>query len=251
MSADLRLSAPPGLTNPERRLRVLPWAGLILLLVVLWFVKLPGRPLAHPDEGRYAEIPREMVVTGDWVTLRLNGFAYFQRPPLQYWAAAAYETFGVTEWTARLWTALTGPLAVLAYFLSRQASEPGAERRWMVVAWAAMGLAVLSNGLIGALLPLATLGACAIWHRQPGAAARLHWLPGLAVFATITVPWFVLAARTNAGFLEFFLLHQHFQRFTSTAYNRAGSSWYFVPILLLSRRPGTRAGSTRRRARSG
>lgn len=286
MSADLRLSAPSRLTNPGGR--VLPWAGLVVLLVLLWFVKLPGRPLAHPDEGRYAEIPREMVVTGDWVTPRLNGFAYLQKPPLQYWAtAAAYEAFGVTEWTARLWTALTGLLAVLAtwfagrrllgreaglfgalallaspffvamsgintldmgvslfmtgavfaYLLSRQAAEPGAERRWMLVAWAAMALAVLSKGLIGVVLPLATLAAYAIWHRQPSAAARLHWLPGLAVFAAITVPWFVLAARANAGFLEFFFLHEHFQRFTSTVHNRAGPIWYFVPILLLAVAP--------------
>ena len=69
----------------------------------------------HPDEGRYAEIAREMVATGDWVTPRLNGLKYFEKPPLQYWVTAlAYEAFGVHEWTARLWPALAGFLAVLA-----------------------------------------------------------------------------------------------------------------------------------------
>ena len=66
---------------------------------------MPVRPLLDPDEGRYAEIPREMVATGDWITPRLDGLRYFEKPPLQYWAtAAAYSVFGVSEWTARLWT---------------------------------------------------------------------------------------------------------------------------------------------------
>jgi 4-amino-4-deoxy-L-arabinose transferase-like glycosyltransferase len=275
------LTAPP----PGRRTL---WLALALALLALWFVKLPERPLAHPDEGRYAEISREMVATGDWVTPRLNGFAYLQKPPLQYWAtAAAYEVFGVSEWTARLWTALTGLAAVLAtwfagrrllgeaagdfgalaliaspyfivmsgvntldmgvslflsgtvfaYLLSRQAATRAAERGWMLVAWAAMALAVLSKGLIGVVLPLGTLLAYAIWHRHPAALARLHLAPGLALFGAITVPWFVLAARANPEFLEFFFLHEHFQRFTTTVHNRAGPVWYFVPILLLAVAP--------------
>src|SRR5205823_6593521 len=76
---------------------------------------LDARHLVHPDEGRYAEIAREMAATGDWVTPRLNGLKYFEKPPLQYWLTAiAYRVFGVHEWTARLWPALAGFLAVLA-----------------------------------------------------------------------------------------------------------------------------------------
>lgn len=79
----------------------LPW----VVLALLWFATMPWRPLIDPDEGRYAEIPREMAATGDWITPRLNGLKYFEKPPLQYWAtAAAYSVFGFSEWTARLWT---------------------------------------------------------------------------------------------------------------------------------------------------
>lgn len=261
------------------------WVGVVLALLVLWFVKLPHRVLADPDEGRYAEISREMVATGDWVTPRLNGFAYLQKPPLQYWAtAAAYEVLGTTEWTARLWTAVTGLLAVLAtwfagrrllgkaagefgalallasayfvvmsgintldmgvslflsgavfaYLLSRQAATRGAEAGWMLVAWGAMALAVMSKGLIGVVLPFATLVGYALWHREPGALTRLYWMPGLALLTAITAPWFALAASANPDFLEFFFLHEHFERFTTTVHNRAGPVWYFVPILLLA-----------------
>src|SRR5881392_889001 len=72
------------------------------------------RPLANPDEGRYSEISREMAASGDWITPRLNGIKYFEKPPLQYWAtAAAFEVFGENDWTARLWTGITGFAGVL------------------------------------------------------------------------------------------------------------------------------------------
>lgn len=91
---------------------------LLLAVVVIWFGNLEYRKLIKPDEGRYAEISREMVVSGDWTTPRLNDLKYFEKPPLQYWTtAAAYEVFGEHNWTARIWTALTGLLGiVLVYF---------------------------------------------------------------------------------------------------------------------------------------
>ncbi|HVW70486.1 MAG TPA: phospholipid carrier-dependent glycosyltransferase [Steroidobacteraceae bacterium] len=86
------------------RTRGLGWLAW-LVLAAAWFATLQSRPLFDPDEGRYAEIPREMVATGDWLTPRLDGLKYFEKPPLQYWATAtAYSLFGLSEWTARLWT---------------------------------------------------------------------------------------------------------------------------------------------------
>ncbi len=92
------------------------WLMLFVALII-WCGNLEYRKLALSDEGRYSEIPRYMVVSGVWLTPRLNGIKYFEKPPLQYWAtAAAYETFGMQQWTARLWPALTGMLGILAVF---------------------------------------------------------------------------------------------------------------------------------------
>ncbi len=85
------------------------WWYLIIAVAVIWFSNLEYRILIKPDEGRYAEIPREMVASGDWTTPRLNDIKYFEKPPLQYWATAvAYEVFGEHQWTSRLWAGLTG-----------------------------------------------------------------------------------------------------------------------------------------------
>jgi 4-amino-4-deoxy-L-arabinose transferase-like glycosyltransferase len=109
-------SAPPGLAPTRRRLLVF-W----LVAAVLWFAPLNAPHLFEPDEGRYAEIPREMVSSGDWVTPRLNAIKYFEKPALQYWAtAAAYTVFGQHAWSARLWPALCGYLGLLlTFWLSR------------------------------------------------------------------------------------------------------------------------------------
>ena len=86
----------------------------LLGAMTLWFPPLDSYRLFNPDEGRYAEIPREMVASGDWVTPHLNALRYFEKPPLQYWATAtAYELFGQHEWTARLWAALSGFLGLV------------------------------------------------------------------------------------------------------------------------------------------
>ena len=83
------------------------YGGLALVLALLWLALLSSRPLFNPDEGRYAEIPREMLAGGDWVIPHLNGVAYVEKPPLQYWAtAASYAVLGPNVFAARLYPAL-------------------------------------------------------------------------------------------------------------------------------------------------
>lgn len=75
---------------------------LTLALGALYGFRLGSHALANPDEGRYAEIPREMLATDDWVTPRLDGVPYFEKPPLVYWAVAVCERYlGRSEWSVR------------------------------------------------------------------------------------------------------------------------------------------------------
>jgi len=89
------------------------WALLAAFVLVSLYM-LGARTLVPPDEGRYAEMAREMLQHGDWITTRLNGIKYFEKPPLQTWMnALTFAAFGLGEWQARLWTGLCGIGAVL------------------------------------------------------------------------------------------------------------------------------------------
>ncbi|MHB8769765.1 MAG: glycosyltransferase family 39 protein [Syntrophales bacterium] len=80
---------------------------LVVIPLIVYIVPLPLTPLMEPDEGRYSAIPSEMNATGDYVTPRLKGVVYFEKPPLAYWATALlFKLFGENEFSARLFAAL-------------------------------------------------------------------------------------------------------------------------------------------------
>ncbi len=88
--------------------------GVITIVTIIWFGLLGYRDLVDPDEGRYAEISREMVASGDWITPRLNDLKYFEKPALQYWMSAiSLKLFGINNTAARLWVALIAFLGSL------------------------------------------------------------------------------------------------------------------------------------------
>ena len=109
----LARQSPAHAAAPWHQSKLLPWlllAGFILATLYA----LGVRTLVPPDEGRYAEIGREMFASGDWITTHLNGIKYFEKPPLQAWMnALTFTVFGLGEWQARLWTGLCGVLGVV------------------------------------------------------------------------------------------------------------------------------------------
>jgi 4-amino-4-deoxy-L-arabinose transferase-like glycosyltransferase len=147
---------------------------LLLVVLVIWCSNLEYRKLVRPDEGRYAEIPRYMAVSGDWLTPRLNGIKYFEKPPLQYWmTAAAFEAFGEHHWTARLWPALTGFLGILA------------------VAFAGVRLFGRETGFDAAVVLGGSMGYAAIAH--------VNTLDmGVTFFLTVALMSFLLAQQSGA-----------------------------------------------------
>jgi 4-amino-4-deoxy-L-arabinose transferase-like glycosyltransferase len=279
------------MTNQGQGLRQKRSFGWLLWIVLgaVWCATMPIRPLVDPDEGRYAEIPREMVGTGDWITPRLNGLKYFEKPPLQYWATAAtYSVFGFSEWTARLWTVGLGFLCLpmvfgwtarlygegagfaavvalavspyfeliahlnildsgFAFFLSGavfafalgQSSPEGSstERRWMLLAWFAAALAVLSKGIVVGVLTGAALVTYTIAERDARPWRRLHLMLGLPLFLLVTVPWFVVVSARNPSFAQFFFIHEHFARFLTKVHKRTEPWWYFLSLLAIGALP--------------
>ncbi|MEO5915261.1 MAG: glycosyltransferase family 39 protein [Luteolibacter sp.] len=119
----LPISSPPLSSSGPPESSWLRDLTVITILGGLWFCALLGmRPLSNPDEGRYTEIPREMAVTGDFVTPRLDGVKYFEKPPLVYWLSAlTFREFGVNEFTARLWGGIFSLFGVLMTYAAARA----------------------------------------------------------------------------------------------------------------------------------
>jgi len=145
-------------------------ALLVLLSLAIGIDNLE-RPLANPDEGRYSEISREMAASGDWITPRLNGIKYFEKPPLQYWAtAAAFRLFGTSESSARLYVALCG-LATL-----------------LLVGFTATRLGTLEHGLAAMLALVSSPYFMAL-------AGVVTLDTGLTLWTTLTLCAYLLAER--------------------------------------------------------
>jgi 4-amino-4-deoxy-L-arabinose transferase-like glycosyltransferase len=102
--------------NSGARVQTVAWTALIAAtLYVCYFSGLGAIGLTGPDEPRYAWIARDMAESGDWVTPRLYGKPWFEKPPLYYWGAAiSFKIFGVSDAAARLPSAVCALLATLA-----------------------------------------------------------------------------------------------------------------------------------------
>lgn len=114
--------------------------------------------LFEPDEGRYAEIPREMLVRGEWIIPYLQSEPYLDKPPLLYWCVMiSYRVFGVHDWAARLIPALAvhGCILLTYFFGRRMLGEHSAF-------WAALGLSI-APGFVGMGRLLFLDGLLAFW----------------------------------------------------------------------------------------
>jgi 4-amino-4-deoxy-L-arabinose transferase-like glycosyltransferase len=92
---------------------------LTVLISVFFGFMIGNRPLSIPDEGRYVEIPREMVETGNYLTPRLNGVKYFEKPVLFYWfEALSIRLFGLHEATLRFWPAFFALFGCISVYIA-------------------------------------------------------------------------------------------------------------------------------------
>src|SRR6185437_16078744 len=100
------------------------------------------------------------------------------------------------------------------------------ERRlWVSAAWIAAALAILSKGLIGIVLPAGALVWYSVVYRDLSLWKKLSFFRGSVLLLLVAAPWFIAVSRANPDFAQFFFIHEHFTRFTTTEHHR-GQPWW-------------------------
>ncbi len=163
------------------------WIALFLIFGVVYLGSLATPALLDDADANHSEAAREMYVTGDYVTLHINGVRYLEKPPLPYWlVAGGFHIFGVRELAVRLPSALAIFLMmVLAYYWGRRAFDPRVGIYAALFVTTAIGFYLFSRILIPEAL-LSLLIATALWFfltaLEPEAKAW-RWYAGYACAA--------------------------------------------------------------------
>lgn len=243
-----------------------------LLFAATAFLFLLGqRGLNEPDEGRYAEIGREMTESGDWLVPHLNGNPHFQKPPIIYWLTAlSLRAFGNHEWSARLPSTM-GALGVviLCYLLSLRLFKDRERAAIAALVLTTMGgffamsrlltpdmtmtfwiTAAITAALyhrhwlyfvfmgLGFLTkgPMAMIvPLCAVigWQWRATSEEKLHlpWIRGLLLMLAISLSWFVTLSLRDAELFDYFWRYELVERFGSSAHGRSKPFWFFLLVL--------------------
>ena len=279
----VRLPAPRWRLTPhtERVPRKIPrllWVVLPLAYLV-YFHDLSATGLLGPDEPRYASIAREMARSGDWITPRLWGAPWFEKPALLYWMSGLGVRLGLgSELAPRLPGALLA-VGFLAFYWWTLRREFGGRAAWLaslILGSSGMWVAYSQNGVTD--LPLtATFSAAMLlalpWvarrdtRQLPAAAAMFgfavlakglvplalaapllmgrhvrDWLRWrvVAPFLLVALPWYALCYWRNGWtFIHEFFVVQHFSRVTSGALMHGRPVWFYLPVLVVGLLPWT------------
>jgi len=178
---------------------------LLLAYIIVYLLPLGVRPLMVPDELRYAEIPREMLASGNWVVPHLNGLRYFEKPVMGYWTVAlSMQLFGENAFAVRLPSALAAGLSALTIFLLMRRSG---QRHETALSASMIYLSLLGVFLIGGYNILDSVFSFLL-----GAAFTAFYFSHVEVrqrrrtLALIAMGVFCGAAFLTKGFLAFVLL---------------------------------------------
>lgn len=255
--------------------RPLKYILAVCLLCVVYFYGLTRTGLLSTDEPRYASIGREMARSGDWVTPRLWGVPWFEKPAFLYWMTAAAYRLGFDDNLApRFFVTLLAVAFLIFYFWilrkefgERPAgfaalilatsvgwfgfSQIGVTDLPMAAAFSAVILLCFTGGtrrslLAGALLgiavlakglvPLALAGPLIVWKRRN---PRELFLIGF-VCLLVAGPWYILCTMRNGWpFIQELFIKQHFSRIVSDSIQHVQKPWFYVPVLLAGIFPWT------------
>lgn len=269
-------------TQEVFRSPALPWVAIAITAVfLLLFWNIDGAGLLGPDEPRYASIGREMANSGDWITPRLWGEPWFEKPPLLYWMTGVGFAAGLGSETApRLPVAvLSAGFLTLFFFVLRREYDAraaayatavlGTSAAWLAysrVAVTDLPLAVTFSAFLllclpwiargdkrqlrvaGAMLGFAVLakGLVPLVLALPLVwFARKRWrdamVPALVGIA-VASPWYLaVTVKHGRAFINEFFLEHHFGRFASEALRHEQPFWFYLPVFLAGLFPWTLA----------
>lgn len=240
--------------------------SILVLIIVSRLIMIFVLPLWHPSEGRYAEIARNMVETGNWITPQLEiGVPFWGKPPLLFWMSAfCIPLFGVNEFSVRLPSFLfsigclylvyllgtslknrifglnstiilassslfflmsgmvlldpvlsaTITLTMTSFAMSFREQSRVTQTIWGYIVFVGLGLSVLAKGLIGLVLILfPILLWIFLFKKWKVLFKTIPWCLGPILFILIAVPWHLMAESLTPGFLNYYIIGEHFNRF--------------------------------------
>ena len=248
------------------------WLVAIISIMIVCF-NLGGIPLLDPDEPVYAETPKEMIAFNDFVSPRIFGEYWYDKPPMYYWlVAASYKIFGMTAFAARFPTAILAIICTLVVYLSgrrlfnERAGVAGALvlatsieffylgkaavtdmtlllfltisllsfiEKKYYIAYIFAALATLTKGPIGLLLPGAIVFSYIIVTRNWSQIFKMKIPSGLLLYAMVALPWYVIMYSLHGSAFIDTFLGFHNLTRFSSPEHPEGVLWYYYIPVLI------------------
>ncbi|HWR09681.1 glycosyltransferase family 39 protein [Sporomusa sp.] len=261
--------------------------GIFLISFFFYLFFNHTLPITDPVESNYVLTAKEMVLASDWLSPRIYGNVWFDKPVFFYWLTAiAFQLFGFSEWAARLAPALFAAAGLtLLYWFAAKITKPAVAilavlimgtsfeyivlaklvitdmvffffngaalgffylgyvkmdgtKRWYLVAYVSMALAVLTKGPIGALLPGLVMLLFIAVQRNWAELKEMSIPAGVFLFAVVALPWYVaMYAAHGAEFINNFFGVHNYLRATVSEHPQDNVSYYYIAVFLLSMLP--------------
>ena len=252
--------------------------SIFLLAAIILLPFLGAAPLIDPDEPVYGETAKEMLAAGDWLSPRIYGHFWYDKPPLFYWLEMiSYTLFGITDYTSRLPSAITGiatvlyvyvqgkkifnkEIAVTAAFalttslgfiyigkasvtdmtlmLTLTVAMLSFYRKQYYIAYAFCGLALLAKGPIGYGFPALIMLFYIILCRHWSLLKTMKIPQGILLAFLVGLPWYFLMYQAHGNdFLDTFIGYHNITRFTAPEHPGQNRFYLYIPVLLAAMMP--------------
>lgn len=248
------------------------WLVAIISIIIV-FSNLGGIPLLDPDEPVYAETPKEMFAFNDFVSPRIYGEYWYDKPPMYYWlVAASYKIFGMTGFAARFPSAVLAVACTLLVYLSgrrlfnERAGMAGAlvlatsieffylgkaavtdmtlllclttsllafVEKRYYLAYIFAALATLTKGPIGLLFPGAIVFSYILVTRNWSLITKMKIPSGLGLYALVALPWYIIMYHLHGSVFIDTFLGFHNLTRFTSPEHPEGVLWYYYIPVLI------------------